>query len=65
LLATALNAAARDGEIDLKTAGLTGNGAEEMLNLGTAGLKDGASDLATFRKRIKSFSSVLIAGLLR
>ena len=63
LLSTALNAASREEEIDLKTAGVTGKGAAEILNLGAAGLKRGAPDLATFRKRVRSFVSVFIAGL--
>ena len=62
LLSTALTAS-REEEIDLKTAGVTAKGAAEILNLGAAGLKRGAPDLATFRKRVRSFVSVFIAGL--
>ena len=49
LLASALNTASRNGDIDLKEAGLTEKAAAEILNLGAAGLKQGAPDLAIFR----------------
>ena len=63
LLATALNAANRNEEIDIKTAGITCKTAAEILNLGAAGLKHGAPDMATFKKRVRSFVKVFIAGL--
>jgi AcrR family transcriptional regulator len=65
LLASALNAAAKNAEVDLKQAGTTGNAAAEVLNLGAAGLKHGAPDLTTFKKRLKSFTRIFIAGLRR
>ena len=63
LLASALNAASGSGDIDLKKAGITGKAAAEILNLGAAGLKRGAPDLAIFRKRIKNFTKAFIVGL--
>ena len=63
LLASALNAAAKAAEVNLKQAGTTGKAAAEVLNLGAAGLKHGAPDLATFKKRLHIFTSVFVAGL--
>jgi hypothetical protein len=63
LLALALNAAAKGAEVDLKKAGTTGKAAAGILNLGAAGLKHGAPDLTTFRKRIKNFTRIFIAAL--
>jgi AcrR family transcriptional regulator len=63
LLATALNTAAKNAEVDLKKAGTTGKAAAEILNLGAAGLKYGTPDLTTFQKRLKTFSTIFIAGL--
>jgi AcrR family transcriptional regulator len=63
LLASALNASAKGAEVDLKKAGTTGKAAAEILNLGAAGLKHGAPDLTTFKKRLKSFTRIFIAGL--
>ena len=63
LLASALNAASGSGDIDLKKAGITGKAAAEILNLGAAGLKRGAPDLAIFKKRIKNFTKAFIVGL--
>lgn len=63
MLASALKAAARAGEIDLKTVGLTAAAAAELLHLGAAGLKQGAHDAGTFQKRLHSFVRVFFAGL--
>jgi len=63
LLATALKSAGRQGQIDLKNAGVTATQAAELLNLATAGLKRGATDLATFEKRVRKLASVFMAGL--
>ena len=63
LLASALNVASGNGDIDLKKAGVTGKAAAEILNLAAAGFKRGAPDLVIFRKRIKNFTKVFIAGL--
>ena len=63
MLATALNAGARAGEIDLKAAGLTGSAAAELVHLGATGLKRGASDVATLEKRVHGFVQVFFAGL--
>ena len=63
MLATALKSASRRGEIDLKQAGITAIQAAEILNLATAGLKRGATDLATFEMRVRKFSAVFVAGL--
>ncbi|MGB1342019.1 MAG: TetR/AcrR family transcriptional regulator [Pseudomonadales bacterium] len=63
LLARSLTTASKHGEINLKTAGITGKAAAESLNLGAAGLKHGAPDQATFKKRLKNFTKIFIAGL--
>ena len=63
MLTTALSAAARAGEIDLKAAGLTAPATAELIHLGAAGLKQGAPDVATVKKRVQSFVSVFFAGL--
>lgn len=63
MLTTALATAARAGEVDLKTAGLTAPAAAELILLATAGLKQGASDVATVEKRVRSFVKVFFAGL--
>ena len=63
MLARALKAAARSGEIDLKSSGLTSAAAAELLHLGAAGLKRGAPDLATLEKRLHGFVQVFLAGL--
>jgi len=63
MLANALKAASRAGEIDLKAAGVTAAAAAELLNLATAGLKHGAPDLATFQKRVSGFVKVFVAGV--
>ena len=63
MLATALKAASRNGEISLKVAGVSAVAAAELLNLAAAGLKHGASDLVTFEKRVKRFVGVFVGGL--
>ena len=63
MLTAALGAAARTGEIDLKSAGLSAPAAAELLQLGSAGLKQGAPDVATLAKRLQRFASVFFAGL--
>ena len=63
MLTTAMNAAVRAGEIDLKAAGLTAPAAAELIHLGAAGLKQGARDVPTVEKRVQSFVSVFFAGL--
>jgi AcrR family transcriptional regulator len=63
MLATALNAGARAGEIDLKAAGLTASAAAELVHLGARGLKQGAPDVAIFEKRVQGFVQVFFAGL--
>ncbi|MDP6978029.1 MAG: helix-turn-helix domain-containing protein [Myxococcota bacterium] len=63
LLATALRAAARNGEIDLAASGLSAAAAAELLRLGAVGLKPGAPDVATFRRRLRGFVRVFFRGL--
>lgn len=63
MLGTALKGAARRGEVDFKKAGVTAVQAAELLNLATAGLKRGATDAATFEKRVRMMAAVFIAGL--
>ena len=63
LLASALLSAARKGEIDLKSSGLTGANAAELFNLAAAGLKRGAHDLKSFESRLWRLTKVLVAGL--
>lgn len=63
LLTSALGAAARAGEIDLKAAGLTASAAAELVHLGATGLKQGASDAAALERRIHGFVRVFFAGL--
>jgi AcrR family transcriptional regulator len=63
MLTTALGAAVRAGEIDLKAAGLTAPAAAELILLAAAGLKQGAPDVATVEKRVRSFVHVFFAGL--
>lgn len=63
MLATALKNAAKSGEIDLKKAAMSAAQAAELLNLATAGLKRGATDLATFEKRVQKLASVFMVGL--
>lgn len=63
ILATAMKAASRAGEIDLKAAGLSASGVAELIHLGAVGLKQGAPDVATFTKRLHGFIQVFFAGL--
>ncbi len=63
MLTTALSAAAKEGEIDLKSAGLTAPAAAELLHLGGTGLKHEAPDIASVKKRVHGFVRVFFAGL--
>jgi AcrR family transcriptional regulator len=63
MLVGALKAAAKTGEINLKDSGVSPAAAAEILNLSTAGLKHGALDIATFKKRAKDLVKVFVAGL--
>ncbi len=63
MLARAIKAAARAGEIDLKAPGLTAAATAELVHLGAAGLKHGAPDMATLEKRLRAFVQVVFAGL--
>ena len=63
MLTKALSAAARAGEIDLQSAGLTAPAVAELIHLGAAGLKQNAPDVATLEKRVRSFVRVFFAGL--
>jgi len=63
MLASALSAGARVGEIDLKAAGLTASAAAELIHLGARGLKQGASDVAVFEERVRGFVRIFFAGL--
>ncbi len=63
MLTAALTAAARAGEIDLKSAGLSAADAAELIYRSTTGLKQGAPDLETVTKRVRAFVGVFIAGL--
>ncbi len=62
MLTTAMAAAARSGEIDLKSAGLTAPAAAELIHLAATGLKQSA-DVATLEKRVRGFVRVFLAGL--
>ena len=63
MLTAAVAAAARSGEIDLKSAGLTAPAVAELIHLSAAGLKQGATDVATVEKRLRRFVSVFFLGL--
>lgn len=63
LLADALRAGARDGEIDLASAGLHANSAAELLALSASGLKSGAADSDAFRARLSQLIRVFFGGL--
>jgi AcrR family transcriptional regulator len=63
LLAAALDAAAREGEVDLKAARLTAKSAAELLRLAAAGLELDAPHRETFRARLKNLIRVFFAGL--
>jgi len=63
MLAAALLAGARRGEIDLKAAGLTSNAAAELIRLAANGLKQSAENPKVFRGRLRKFVRVFFAGL--
>jgi AcrR family transcriptional regulator len=63
LLADALRAAGRSGELDLGVAGLSATAAAELLVLSAAGLKHGAADAETFRRRLAAMVKIFFAGL--
>jgi hypothetical protein len=63
MLVSAMKSAARTGEINLKTAGLTASATAELIHLCAAGLKQGAPDVAAFEKRLHGFVKVFFAGL--
>jgi AcrR family transcriptional regulator len=63
LLAAEMRAADRAGAVDLKGAGLSAPAAAELIQLGASGLKQGASDVATLKKRLRRFVRVFFAGL--
>lgn len=65
MLERVLSSASRAGDIDLRAAGLTASSAAELVHLGATGLKQGAPDIATFKKRLHAFVQVFIAGLRR
>jgi len=63
LLADALRAGVRRGEIELSAAGLNANTAAELLVLAAAGLKAGAPDTASFAARLARLVRVFFAGV--
>jgi AcrR family transcriptional regulator len=63
MLANAMKAAARAGEIDLKGSRMSASGVAEIIHLGAAGLKQRASDVVTFKKRLHGFVRIFFAGL--
>lgn len=63
MLATAMKAAVRAGEIDLKGSGISASAVAEIIHLGAAGLKQRAPDVATFKKRLHGFVRFFFAGL--
>lgn len=63
MLTKALSAAARAGEIDLRSAGLTAPSAAELIHLSATGLKQHAPDVETLENRVRSFVRVFFAGL--
>lgn len=63
MLISAMKTAVRDGEVDLKAAGLTAKLAAELLHLSTVGLKQGSADVAVFEKRLRIFVKVFFSGL--
>jgi len=63
VLTIAIRAGVRTGEVNLKPIGLSAEAAAELIQLCTAGLKERASDLATFRKRLRHFIQIFFAGL--
>jgi AcrR family transcriptional regulator len=63
MLASAIRAGARAGEIDLKAAGLTASAAAELIRLAAGGLKHGVEDPKVFRSRLRKFVRVFFTGL--
>lgn len=63
MLANAMKAAVRAGEIDLKGSGISASAVAEIIHLGAAGLKQRAPDVATFKKRLHGFVRFFFAGL--
>lgn len=63
MLTRAFREAARNGELDLKRAGLGAEAAAELIRLSAYGLKHPAPDEDTFRRRLKALASVFFAGL--
>lgn len=63
LLTAALREAARRGEIDLRSAGLSAPAAAELLRLAAYGLKQRPTDSALFRGRLARLVAVLFSGL--
>lgn len=63
MLARAFDEGAREGQVDLKAAGLTPGSAAELLRLAASGLKHGAVDAQIFRKRLRQLVRIFFAGL--
>ena len=63
MLANAMKAAVRAGEIDLKGSGISASAVAEIIHLGAAGLKQRAPAVAIFKKRLHGFVRVFFAGL--
>ena len=63
MLGAALKAAVRREEINLKQSGVSAAQAAELLNLASAGLKRGATDSASFEKRVRKLAAIFVAGL--
>ena len=63
MLTATIKAGGRAGEVDLKAAGLSAAAAADLVQLGASGLRKGAPDVASFRKRLRSFVRVIFAGL--
>ncbi len=62
MLAAELAFAADNGEIDLRSAGVTAKSAAEMIRLASAGLKQGSRTFADYKKRLSTFLPLLFAG---
>ena len=63
MLASEMRAAVRTGEVNLKGAGLSAAAAAELVQLGASGLKQGAPDVATLKRRLRRFIRIFFAGL--
>jgi hypothetical protein len=63
MLASEMRAAVREGEVNLKGAGLSAAAAAELIQLGASGLKQGAPDVATLKRRLRRFVRIFFAGL--